>query len=104
MGKMLFSAGGTTLCTLVLSAVFAVFCQFPFSSFLMVPGTRNETKKIIDDEGERGVRIRWMKSSFLRLSWPWIISVCFSEGYTVPRCSLLKEKYERIQTFFVHDK
>ena len=29
-----------------------------------------------------------MKISFLRQNRPWIVFVCFSEGYTVPRCPL----------------
>ena len=59
---------------------------FPFSCFSIMPGTRDETRIFIEGESKRGVRAQSMKSSFPRQRWSWIILVCFSEGYTVPRC------------------
>ena len=42
---------------------------------------RRESSFMGEEENERGVQARWMKSSFLRLNWPWIISVSFIKGY-----------------------
>ena len=41
------------------------FSASSYLYFSMMPG-KKETR--LEDEDERGVRVRWMKSSFLRLS------------------------------------
>ena len=60
----------------------------------MMPGKKKDKTSIfVQDENEHGVRARWMKSSFLRLNWPWILSY-LSEGYAVAQCPLfLHDKY-----------
>ena len=42
----------------------------------------------IEDDKEHGTRASKMKTGFARLSWPWIISVCFREEYTEQRCPM----------------
>ena len=37
----------------------------------------------VEDGSDWDAQARWMKSSFPSLNWPWIISICVNEGYTL---------------------
>ena len=58
-----------------------LFSDCIFSLFIVL-GTRGENNSV-EDESDWDARTRWMKSSFSRLYWPWIIPICINEGYTV---------------------
>ena len=87
MGGPLLFPGGSSVACLFLFAVCSVISVFLPQFFNHTRFERQEELSI-EYESDWDARARWMKSSFPRLSWPWIISVFASVGGTVPRCPL----------------
>ena len=71
---------GETITFFVGGKVFRVFCFLLVSTISDTRYRRDETGIFNEDENGHGARVRWMKSSFPRLSWLRIISVSVSEG------------------------